>query len=160
MQKIASHSEFILQSKDLEDISRNGCISKLFKSKIVQKDKEVALLEAELWFSVISPAIPFWCCCDLIKYFVHRGQWHFTYWKGYLENRERSDLCKNRWYNNTQGVWKRNWKNCSQCLNLSLLPWDLTCWITQARDYHSEILFNAHDSVKKYIFREAECHSI
>lgn len=58
VQEIASHSEFILQSKDLEDISRDGCILILFESKMVHRDMEVDLLETELRLSVISLVIP------------------------------------------------------------------------------------------------------
>lgn len=58
-QKIASYSEFILQSKDLEDSSRDGCLLILFKSKMVQGVMEVDLLKTRLRLRIISLVIPF-----------------------------------------------------------------------------------------------------
>lgn len=114
-QKIASHNEFILQSKDLEDSSRDGCLLIIFKSKMVQGDIEVYLLKTGLSLSIISVVVSFtsWCC-NVIKALVHRHQWSFTYWKGYIENTARLGLCKSfrrAGYNWRSGLWKKSWEN-------------------------------------------------
>jgi len=58
-QKIASHSAFILQCKDLEDSFSDECLLTFFKSVMVQVDMKVDLLKAELLLSIIALVISF-----------------------------------------------------------------------------------------------------